>query len=192
MNSIMFQKANKIIQELKSNNIINSDFDLSSNMESYNNSNVSCGFRIYKQVSKMKLKINNCQPKEANSDVVFEIDQGFNSKQELLYYRYAIAWEYDCMQSLREGAREDYVSEACISLRRSIRFDFEPHLADENHPKYHWHPNGCSEIKFNISEMTPLTVALFAYRAFNTHKFNKLAKVFKEKSDIVNNIYNDK
>ena len=191
-----FKDANKFFCELQHNGMVDSDLSLASLIDNrdsdcYQNTNgaVRFGYRLYSPTSRIKLRIKDCCPREASQEVFFEIEHGFYEANKLAYYRYALVWEYDCMQSLKEDAREDYVSSALITLRRSIRFDYEPHIASKNHPAYHWHPNGCSEIKFATPEMDTVTVALFAYRAFNLSKFNALSETFKTKCELVEKMY---
>jgi hypothetical protein len=191
----LFQDSRKFMSVFKDNNIVDPDFDVASSIiykgnECYRQANgsIKYGYRLYSMQKRIKLVIKDCCPTEASQNVVMEIERGFNDK-ELSYYRYAVVWDYDCTQSLKEDAREDYVNEAIISLRRSIRFDYEPHIADENHPAYHWHPNGCTEIRFATRDLDPIAVALFAYRAFNHLQFKKLSSSFKEKCDLVEKMY---
>ena len=109
--------------------------------------------------------------KETDSEVILEIEEHYNySDDKLIYYRYGIAWHYECELKNRKS---DYLEDAIIDLKRSIRFEHNIFQIDKKHPKYHWHPNGCPDLRLPTVQMNPYLTAIFAIRAFDVQYFEE-------------------
>ncbi|MCL2824149.1 MAG: hypothetical protein FWD57_09175, partial [Polyangiaceae bacterium] len=105
-------------------------------------------------------------PKESNRRAHFHIEEQYSvaPPHDLVFYRYEICWQFDCLGA---DQRADYLREYYFTLRRGVRFDHHPKVGGSDHPKYHWHPNGCSEFRLSTCMMTPLKTAIVATMMFD-------------------------
>lgn len=128
-------------------------------------------------------------PSEATNGAHLHLDERYTFTEEgeatLAFYRYEICWAYDLNPERR---RDDYCVELLVQLRRGLRFDYHPARGDtDTHPTFHWHPNGCSELRFGTEMMTPLHAAVFAYMSFGT----KVQKEIVEAEPRTRNVLTD-
>jgi hypothetical protein len=108
-------------------------------------------------------------PKEANKQAHMHIEEHYDARSphELKFYRYEICWSFDIVLP---APQNDYLRDSMITLRRGVRFDHHPQIQDPHHPPYHWHPNGCSELRLSTGKMSPLKVAIVAILMFDRGK----------------------
>lgn len=112
-------------------------------------------------------------PKEATGSAHLHIEERYSpsAPHDLVHYRYEICWQFD---RIIPAPQEDYLRDSLITLRRGVRFDHHPGAQDAHHPKYHWHPNGCSEFRLASGQMTPLKTALIAVMMFDRERLKAL------------------
>ncbi|MFO0574304.1 MAG: hypothetical protein U1A78_09910 [Polyangia bacterium] len=112
-------------------------------------------------------------PKEASRRAHLHVEERYSTvnPHDLVHYRYEICWQFDRDIS---AAQDDYLRDSLITLRRGVRFDHHPGAQDAHHPKYHWHPNGCSEFRLESDRMSTLKTALVATIMFDRERLEKL------------------
>lgn len=124
-------------------------------------------------------------PKEGGEGTHLHVEERFSTEAGNLmqFYRYEICWSFE---RVLEAPRNDYIRDSIIGLRRGVRFDHHPKRQDRDHPLYHWHPNGCSELRLETGKMTPLKVALVAILMFDRERVESLddPQVVKALSDL--------
>ena len=124
-------------------------------------------------------------PKEALRGAHLHVEERYSTMnpQGLVHYRYEICWQFDRDIS---ASQDDYLRDSLITLRRGVRFDHHPGAQDAHHPKYHWHPNGCSEFRLESDQMSPLKTALVATMMFDRERIETLtdARFAKPMADL--------
>ncbi len=90
-------------------------------------------------------------PKEAEYHAHLHVEERYSTGtgHDLTFYRYEICWSFDII-----SPPNDYLRDSIVSLRRGVRFDHHPQRQDSDHPRYHWHPNGCSELRLKTGKMS--------------------------------------
>jgi hypothetical protein len=118
-------------------------------------------------------------PQEAfNQKVYFNFEERYDTKnRKKVFYRYELYWRVNIPFNNDTKYGQDYIDDAMLDLKRSIRFDHHPKQVEKiYHPPYHWHPNGCSEIRFQTNEIEPIHVLLFARIMFHPESINEINK----------------
>jgi len=112
-------------------------------------------------------------PKEATGGAHLHVEERYSTSapHEIIHYRYEICWQFERDIS---AAQDDYLRDSLITLRRGVRFDHHPGAQDAHHPKFHWHPNGCSEFRLASGKMSPLKTALIAVLMFDRERVKML------------------
>lgn len=178
-----FKDAEHDFSEIRSLGITIEPFDMASNIDADAMIGNHFGYK-----TKRPLKIVNFNSNETNC-FYLDISKSFNiistSKKDVAYYRYCLIWDYNI---IHKEEQDDYFHESLITLKRSIRFDYHPHVQSpfELEKEPHWHPNGCSELKAKTEKLHPYEAIAFCAKFFSPDIFSKFSEKLKER---INNIF---
>ena len=166
MQAFLFKKQREVLDQLKGLVKGVADLDAASFFKQ-----IDGGFRDSGACSGLLIMLPG--PTEATSRAHLHIEERYSTvgQHDLAYYRYEICWQFDRNIS---AAQDDYLRDSLITLRRGVRFDHHPDAQDAHHPKYHWHPNGCSEFLLESGRMSPLKTALVATMMFDREQIARL------------------